>query len=103
MLEGELGPDELDVGLAHEVVGRAEVHGVHLEVVAVRVHSAAVVERGGVDGDDEDVVEEVGDLLAGGEALAEEDEEGVWPRERLVHRRDDHRPVVGCHLGQKLS
>ena len=101
LLQGELGPDELNVRLGHVVVGGAEVHGLHLPEVAV--HGLAVAERLGVDGDDEDIVQEVADPFTDLEALAEEAEQRVWTRERFVHRRDDHRPVVGGYLGQHLG
>jgi len=75
LLQGELGPDELNIGLGHVVVGGAEVHGLHLQEVAVWVHGLAVAERLGVDGDDEDVVQEVADPFTDLEALAEEAEQ----------------------------
>jgi len=103
LLQRELGPDELNVGLGHVVVGGAEVHGLHLQEVAVWVHGLAVAERLGVDGDDEDIVQEVADPFTDLEALAEEAEKRVGTRERFVHRRDDHRPVVGGYLGQHLG
>ena len=59
LLERELGPDELQVALAEEAVGGADVGGPDLEEVAVRVHGPAAVEPAGVDGDDEGVVEQV--------------------------------------------
>jgi hypothetical protein len=99
--QGELGPDEFNVGLAHVVVGGAEVYGLHLQEVAVWVHGPAVAERLGVDGDDEDVVQEVADPFTGLETLAEEAQQRVGTRERFVHQRDDHCPVVGGHLGQQ--
>jgi hypothetical protein len=55
LLESELGPDQLQVILGHEPLGRAQVlRGFQLEEVAVRVLGLAVVEPGGVEGDHED-------------------------------------------------
>lgn len=103
LLQRELGPDELEVSLGEEAVGAADVGRLDLEEVAVRMHGAAVVEGGGVDGDDEGVVEQVGDALAAAEALAEQLQQRPGPRPRLVHRRDDHRPVLRCHLRKQLG
>jgi hypothetical protein len=67
----------------------------------VRVHGAAPLERAGVEGDDEEVVREVRDPLAGAEALEEQVQQRVLRRPRLVHRRHDHRPVLVGHRGQQ--
>ena len=81
LLQRELGPDELHVGLAQEAVLGAQVRGgLHLEEVAVWVHGLAVDERHGVDGDDKDMVKQVFGSLAGPKALAEQAEQRVRPR-----------------------
>uniref|UniRef100_A0A8R7VJ69 Uncharacterized protein n=1 Tax=Triticum urartu TaxID=4572 RepID=A0A8R7VJ69_TRIUA len=105
LLELQLGPHQLHVRVAHEVARGAQVHGRlrRRDEIAEPVHGPAVAVGHGVHGDDEEVVQEVVDLLAGEEALTEEAQKGARPREGLVHRRDDHRPVVRGHHGQKLS
>ena len=69
LLEGELGPDQLQVVRAHERLGGAHVHGRGVEEVAVGVHGLAALEPAGVEGDHEEVVEKVRDVLAVPEAL----------------------------------
>ena len=72
LLEGELGPDQLQVVPGHEPLGGAHVRRrrcLHPEEVAVRVHGLAALEPAGVEGDHEEVVEEVRDVHAVPEAL----------------------------------
>ena len=102
LLEGDLGPDQLQVVPGIEPLGGAHVRGrrCHPEEVAVRVHGLAALEPEGVEGDHQDVVDEVRDVLAVLEALQVEVQQGARARPGLVHWRDDHRPVLHGHLRQ---
>lgn len=98
--DSELGPDELEVAFGHEAVGGADIGRGDLVEVAMWVHSLAMGQGVWVDSDNESVIEEVRYALAVLEAREEEVKEGAWPRPRLVHWCDDHRPVIGRYLGQ---
>jgi hypothetical protein len=69
----------------------------------VWVLGLAVVEPGGVEGDHEDVVEELRCVLAVLEALEVEVEQGVGPSSCFVHRCDYHGPVLHGHFREQLS
>lgn len=93
-LELELAPDELEVLLGEEELGGGEVDAGHGVEVAVRVQGSAALHGRRVHGDDEDVGQQVRDAVADAEALEEEVEQRPGRRPRVVHARDDHRPVV---------
>ena len=69
----------------------------------MRVHGLAPVEPAGVDGDDEDVVEEVLRALAVPEALAVDVEQRAGLRPCFVRKREDHRPVLHGDSREQLS
>jgi len=85
----------------------AEVGGggaaVRPEEVAVAVHGPAGLQRAGVDGHDEEVVQQPRRALAEPEALEEEVQEGARRRVRLVDGRHDHRVVLHRCVLQQLG
>jgi hypothetical protein len=94
LLEPVAGPHHLEVVLGHVVLLGAEVAAVRPEEVAVAVHRPASLVRGGVDGHDEEVVQQRRRALAETEALEEEVQEGARRRVRLVDGRHDDRLVL---------
>jgi hypothetical protein len=95
-LQLELAPHQLEVVLGEERLGGREVDAAgHGGVqVAVAVHGAAARHGRRVHGDDEHVVEQVRDAVADAEALQEHVQQRPRRRPRVVHARQDHRPVV---------
>ena len=93
-LELELAPDELQVLLGEEELGGGEVDAGHGVEVAVRVQGAAARQSRRVHGHDQDVAQQLRDAVAHAEALQEEVQQRPRRRPRVVHARDDHRPVV---------
>lgn len=71
-LERELGPDEIEILFGHELCSRGEIIVGRPKEIAVGVHNIAMAEAGRVEGDNEDVVEEVFRVLTVLEALTVE-------------------------------